>query len=114
MKPVICRLVAMVVASPAFAGEHYCKVWNPPEARGMLHVQPDRKPPPHRRVNVHIAHAKMHHRQVAATASVPKTPAASTASRASQPRFDGIQRQLTLEGNVLRVDGGKTRVEVEH
>jgi len=114
MKPVICRLVAMVVASPAFAGEHYCKVWNPPEARGMLHVQPDRKPPPHRRVNVHIAHARVHHRQSVATASVPKIPGASTASRASQPRFDDIPRQITPEGNVLRVDGGKARVEVEH
>jgi|SRR6516225_6435365 hypothetical protein len=114
MKPVICGLVAMAVASSVFAGEHYREVWNPPEARGMLHVQADRKPPPRRRMKVRIAHARVHHRHVVAAVSIPKTPGASTTSRTSQPRFDAIPRQVTPEGNVLRVGGGKARVEVEH
>ncbi|MPW22487.1 hypothetical protein GCT13_38130 [Paraburkholderia sp. CNPSo 3157] len=102
------------MASPVFAGEHYRQVWNPPEARGMLHVQPDHKSPPHRRANVCIAHTRAHHRQVVATASVPKTPGASTASRARRPRFDDLPRQITPEGNVLRVGGRMARIEVEH
>jgi hypothetical protein len=34
-------------------------------------------------------------------------------NRTSQLRFEDIPRQLTPEGNVLRVDGSRARAEVE-
>nr|WP_289814850.1 hypothetical protein [Paraburkholderia caribensis] len=108
--------MAFAVVSPSIAGERYVEVWNPPEARGVVgehHVQPARKTPSHRRTSAHVAHRRVP-RYVVATAPLPATSMRSTASRATgRQTFDDIPRQITPEGNVLRVDGRHSRAEVE-
>jgi hypothetical protein len=115
-KHVIFGLLAVALASPALAGDHYVEVWNPPEARGMAAVRP--KQPavsahrPLKRRRVSISAAKPRHHRDAVTAG-PRVPAPVAASHAATPTFDDIPRQITPEGNVLRVKGGQAHAEVE-
>ncbi|TCG04066.1 hypothetical protein BZM27_43485 [Paraburkholderia steynii] len=102
------------MVSVACAGERYVEVRNPPEARGSvaLHrIEMAHKAPARRHISAHVSHRP--HRHVVATARVPKTTVASTATRASRLTFDDIPRQITPEGNVLRVDNHQTRAEVQ-
>ncbi len=114
MKAVICGLTALITVSAACAGERYVEIWNPPEAGGAAgrhHLQTSRKAANHDRTGGRVAH---HHspRRVVAHAPAPAAPVRA-ASQASRPTFDDIPRQLTPEGNVLRVDGRTMRAEVE-
>jgi hypothetical protein len=54
----------------------------------------------------------LHHRVVAA-APGPRASVATVEHRAHEPRYEDIPRQLTPEGNVLRVDGRHAQVAVE-
>lgn len=113
MKAIWCGLAALFAVSPVFAGEQYAEVWNPPEARGgVQQIQPAHKPPKHRRASAHMPRPKAH-RHIVTALPAAKAGVASTASHASRLTFDDIPRQITPEGNVLRVHGGQTRVEVE-
>lgn len=114
MKAVICGLAALISVSAACAGERYVEIWNPPEARGGAgrhHNQPSRKVSNHEKTDGRTAH-RHSPRRVVAHAPVSAAPVRA-ASQASRPTFDDIPRQLTPEGNVLRVDGRTMRAEVE-
>jgi hypothetical protein len=102
-----------VVASSGMAGEHYVEVWNPPEARSSM---------PHRAVaarrptgGAHVAPhtVTLHARHSPATAA---KLAARTDNRekvpARTPDMSEIPRQITPEGNVLRVDSRGITAEV--
>jgi hypothetical protein len=109
-------LFFLAITTPAFADAHYVEVWNPPEARGGVQpaypVQSVHKAPLHRRASVHVAHSQLHHRVVAATPAA-KASVAAVGRRAREPRYDDIPRQITPEGNLLRVDGRRAQAEVE-
>lgn len=104
--------ILFVVTSAANAGEHYVEVWNPPEARTGM---------PHR---VKISHKAAIHRHVSlrtAKAHVGAQPPRLLAKRhdvredvpaASSPDMSEIPRQITPEGNVLRVDSRGVTPEV--
>jgi hypothetical protein len=107
-------LVAMAVCVPASAGSHYVEVWNPPEARvGAPHQKAAIKAPRHRRVSTTLAQAKMRHHSGTPTVVTPKMPTGTSNARDSQPSFDDLPRQITPEGNVLRVDGRGARASVQ-
>jgi hypothetical protein len=106
-------LLLLVIACPAFAGARYVEVSNPPEARGDTpRVQPVRKAPKQRRASMRAGCSHLQHRIVAA-APGPKASVAAVGHRRGEPRYDDIPRQLTPEGNVLRVGGRRAEVEVE-
>ncbi|NIE63052.1 hypothetical protein F3J17_04115 [Burkholderia sp. Ax-1719] len=83
----------------ANASAHYSEVWDPPEARTSAPVK--RNPPraKHPRVKVKPALSSAH-------VPSPKAP-----ERPHQ--FNDIPRQLTPEGNVLRVGTGNKHVMLE-
>lgn len=56
--------------------------------------------------------SRLQHRIVAA-APGPKASVAAVGQRPGEPRYEDIPRQITPEGNVLRVDGRRAHVEVE-
>ncbi|MBC8749481.1 MULTISPECIES: hypothetical protein [Paraburkholderia] len=100
-------------AFPTFAGARYVEVWNPPEARGdTQRVQPVRNAPKRRRASMRTGRSQLQHRIVAA-APGPKASVAAVGHRTGEPRYDDIPRQITPEGNVLRVGGRHAEVEVE-
>ncbi|WP_245254231.1 hypothetical protein [Paraburkholderia sp. LEh10] len=112
-KTIRCGLLFLAMGSPAFAGARYVEVWNPPEARSAMQSrQSIYKTPKHRRADVRIAHHGLRHRVVAA-APGPKASVTAVEHRAHEPRYEDIPRQMTPEGNVLRVDGRHAQVEVE-
>jgi len=107
----MCGLFAMAVASSALAHEHYIEVWNPPEARGATvqrQQHPAHKASKRRRVSFAAEQHRSRHR---IAVSAPASPAA-TASSQARPTFDEIPRQITPEGNVLRVTGGHAQVRI--
>ena len=107
-------LFFLATASPAIADPHYVEVWNPPEAHGgMRPAPPVRTTPRHHHTNVHIARAQLHHRVVAAVPG-PKASVAAVGHRAHTPRYDDIPRQVTPEGNILRVDARPEQAGVQH
>ncbi|SDI70939.1 hypothetical protein SAMN04487926_12273 [Paraburkholderia steynii] len=104
-KHVIPGLVVMGLASAAMAGGHYVEVWNPPEARGAVVAEFTSRPgavtrnlKKRKRPGINIASAHSRHK-----APVAATPSEQRASAAAAPTFDDIPRQITPEGNVLRV-----------
>jgi len=106
-------LFFLAIASPALAGTHYLEVWNPPEARDEVQpVRPVGKAPRHRRASVHAARGQLRHR-IAAAAPGPKASVAAVEHGARAPRYEDIPRQLTPEGNVLRVDGRRAQARVD-
>jgi hypothetical protein len=106
-------LFFLATASPAIADPHYVEVWNPPEAHGgMRPAPPVRTTPRHHHTNVHIARAQLHHRVVAAVPG-PKASVAAVGHRAHAPRYEDIPRQVTPEGNILRVDGRRAQAGVQ-
>ncbi|MBN3762332.1 hypothetical protein G3O01_16010 [Burkholderia sp. Ac-20365] len=110
----ICGLAALITVSAACAGERYVEIWNPPEARGAAgghHDQPSRKGSNHEKADGRMAH-RHSPRRVVVHAPFSAAPVRA-ASQASRPTFDDIPRQLTPEGNVLRVDGRTMRAKVE-
>lgn len=112
-KTISYGLFFLAMGSPAFAGARYVELWNPPEAHGAMPAgRPVHQTPKHRRAGVRIAHNGLHHR-VAAAAPGPKASVATVDHRAHEPRYEDIPRQMTPEGNVLRVDGHHAQAEVE-
>lgn len=115
MKLVGCALLLLAVTSPAFAGEHYTEIWNPPEARGGVHHDPaPAAPKKHKRVVPRLVEAHMHHPAVAAAPKLTVKPRAidNEAPRGTSGAPD-IPRQFTPDGNVLRVRAqGRGNIEV--
>lgn len=105
------------VASTAMAGEHYVEIWNPPEARASMphHAVAGRRLANGRHATVHAV--TMHARRTPAPNA--KLAAARTDADAREkapahtPDVSEIPRQITPEGNVLRVDSrGAAAVKV--
>jgi hypothetical protein len=101
------------VASTGMAGEHYVEIWNPPEARASM---------PHRAVAARRPASGRHSISHAVTVHAQRAPApvAKLAARTDirekvpvhAPDMSGIPRQITPEGNVLRVDARGISAEV--
>lgn len=106
----------LTVASTGIAGEHYVEIWNPPEARASMphRTAGARKAAAGRHVGPHAVavHAR---RSPVAPAAVPKL-AAKADTRENVPvhvpDMTEIPRQITPEGNVLRVDSRGATAEV--
>jgi len=128
MRAIKLGLLVLAIASPAFGREHYIEVWNPPEARGgmapsqaalLAARKADRQAARHRRASLHMAHDVSHNaarrRTVAAMPApqAPQAPVVTVERRTSEPRYEDIPRQITPEGNVLRIDGRHAQVDVE-
>jgi hypothetical protein len=108
-----------VLASTAFAGEHYIEIWNPPEARtpGAHPATPDKKAHAHHGTKSKLASAgHPGTRKVAepamraSAATVPMAPAgaaghgaAPTATKPNRDRTPVIEPQIGPDGNVLQV-----------
>ncbi len=114
-KHVISGLVVVGLASAALAGGHYVEVWNPPEARGGVIAEhttrPEavaRNPKKRRHSGINTASAQRRH-----TAPLAVPPSERRASAAAAPTFDDIPRQITPEGNVLRVRASQPPAEIE-
>ncbi|SPK77210.1 conserved exported protein of unknown function (plasmid) [Cupriavidus taiwanensis] len=107
-KNLLYGLVTMVLATSAFAGERYIEIWNPPEAHSFTakHPKPSANKPKKSRVS---PHATSRTRRVA---EAPTLRPATTA-RPGRPTFNDIPREITPGGNVLRVAGGQSRIDVE-
>jgi hypothetical protein len=115
LKVWIDGFAVMTVATSALAGNRYVEVWNPPEAHGSGNARPTvstRTTHHRRRVKLQFNNnLPTLHDAVIAPSS--KTLAAN-AQRRTKPSFDAIPRQITPEGNVLRVSGAHAGVEVDH
>ncbi|PRX98209.1 hypothetical protein [Paraburkholderia sp. BL25I1N1] len=106
-------IMLCVAASTAMAGEHYVEVWNPPEARvGKPHCAVVARRPVASR---HIVPHAMKARTRTAPAPVGRLVAKSDRREsvpAHAPDMSEIPRQITPEGNVLRVSSGGVTPEV--
>jgi transcriptional regulator with XRE-family HTH domain len=106
--------VLMATFTPAAFAAGYKEVWNPPEARATAphRVTDAHKLAAHRDVVPHTV--KVHARR--ATPSAPKLVAKQSKMQktvpAREPDMSEIPRQLTPEGNVLRVDAHDSYVKV--
>ena len=103
-------LFVAALATSTVAQARYVEIWNPPEARAAgavpaPHVRP--KVTKRRHESIHSAKATVRRKAVGAAGA--RVPAA--ASQAA-PSFDDIPRQLTPDGNVLRVRARQAQVEV--
>jgi hypothetical protein len=115
MKPIIgVFAIGLLAATPAFASGQYHELWNPPEARGgnVNHVQIASRSPVRRRVSAHNYRHHVH-RPVVAAASVPQSPVRAPTHQSSRLTFNDIPRQITPEGNILRVAGAHASGKVE-
>lgn len=105
--------ILLTLASAVSAGERYIEVWNPPEARGALqhttssHKQATRSHASARPVRFHARRAP---------APLPKMVAKRSRGqdelRPTEPDALDIPRQVTPEGNILRVDSRRAYVRV--
>ncbi|ACR32114.1 hypothetical protein [Burkholderia glumae] len=99
-------MLLLACTSPAFAGDHYVEIWNPPEARGGVHHDPAAaKAAKHKHVAPRLVDAGV------------RPPALEAAPKAGQSRPHALDRDLhraapgtpeiprlfTPDGNVLRV-----------
>ncbi|MFL9965562.1 hypothetical protein PQR02_31920 [Paraburkholderia sediminicola] len=106
-------IVLMAFAPTAYAAGSYVEVWNPPEARASAphHVKTAHKAALHRRGAMHAI--KLYTRRA-------PTPAAKLATKTNPrenlpphaPDMSEIPRQITPEGNVLRVDSRSMSAEL--
>lgn len=103
-------LFVAALATSTVAQARYVEIWNPPEARAAVAAPAARvRPRATKRQHVSIHTAKAAVRQSNPGGAVARGPAA--ASHAA-PSFDDIPRQLTPDGNVLRVRDRGARAEV--
>jgi hypothetical protein len=101
----IAQLIALMALAPsAYAAGSYVEVWNPPEAQASAphHINAVHKAATHRHGATHAI--KVHARRP----SVPVARLATKTTRrenvpAHAPDMSEIPRQITPEGNVLRV-----------
>jgi hypothetical protein len=107
-----CVLLLLGFTSSAFATQEYKEIWNPPEARGasLKHSATAHKPAKHIGGVQHIAKERAHRMPTPKLAM--KQSNAPAGAMAKAPDFYDIPRQITSEGNVLRVDSRNTTAEV--
>jgi hypothetical protein len=111
-----CVLFLLGFTSSAFATQEYKEIWNPPEARGasLKHPMTAHKPAKNARVVQRIAKTRTH-RVLASTPELAmKQHSVATGAAAKTPDLSDIPRQITPEGNVLRVDSRNTAAQVMH
>lgn len=106
-------LILLAFASSVMADEHYIEVWNPPEARGVRqHPGSSHKRSTHRHAPAHPIRYRTHTR----TVPLPQTTAgcckAVDGSKMAEPDWTDIPRQITPEGNILRVDSRRADVQI--
>jgi hypothetical protein len=104
--------ILLTVASSVSAGERYIEVWNPPEARGgALHAKRL-----HRPIHRHAGPQAVKFRARQSPAPLPKAVAkrskAQDVLRPTEPDVTDIPRQITPEGNILRVSSRHDHVAV--
>lgn len=117
MKVLGCALLLLGISSSAFAAETYREVWYPAEAGGVpLHRTTVHKTAKHRNPMPHVVKTRSYRpaRPMAAPKLAMKRHAASAAltARAPEPDPSDIPRQITPEGNILRVDSRNTAARV--
>lgn len=111
MRFLACTLLLLSTMSSAFATERYTEVWNPPEARtAALHSTTVRKPVKRTRAMQHLVKARTHRTPMSVPA--PKFAMKQHNATAKAPDITDIPRQITPEGNVLRVDSRNASAEV--
>lgn len=106
-------IMLCAAASTAMAGEHYVEVWNPPEARvGKPHCAVvARRPVASRHVVPHAMKARTRTVPAPVGRLVAKSDRRESVP-AHAPDMSEIPRQITPEGNVLRVSSGGVTPEV--
>lgn len=117
MKLLGCALLLLGVTSSAFATGGYTEIWYPPEAGGVpLHRATAHKPVKHKHAMPRIVQARIHRMPMSTPAPTlaMKRHTASTGvvAKAPEPDLSDIPRQITPEGNVLRVDSRNATAEV--
>ncbi|AJK50431.1 hypothetical protein bpln_2g24050 [Burkholderia plantarii] len=116
MKLVGCGLLLLACTSPAFAGDHYVEIWNPPEARGGAHHDSAAaKATKHKHVAPRLVDAGVRPPSIDAApkAGQTKPHALDHDLRRPAPGAPDIPRLFTPDGNVLRVGThGASGVEV--
>ncbi|EIF31639.1 hypothetical protein BCh11DRAFT_07169 [Burkholderia sp. Ch1-1] len=103
----------LTVVSTVSAGERYVEVWNPPEARADA---PPAKLSHKQSIHRHSASRTVKYHARSARAPAPKLIAKQREipadSRTATPDLTDIPRQITPEGNILRVDSRQAYVGV--
>ncbi|MGF6774910.1 hypothetical protein P3T21_000097 [Paraburkholderia sp. GAS334] len=117
MKILGCALLLLGFTSSAFATGVYKEIWNPPEARGIpLHRTTSHKQIKHTRNMPRLVKARTPRAPMTTPAPTltMKRHTASTGVTAKTPEPDlsDIPRQITPEGNILRVDSRDAAAEV--
>ncbi|WP_454825054.1 hypothetical protein [Paraburkholderia xenovorans] len=106
-------VLLLTVVSTVSAGERYVEVWNPPEAR----VDAPRAKLPHKQsMHRHTAPRAVKYRARSTPAPTRKLIAKQREipadSRTATPDLTDLPRQITPEGNILRVDSRQAYVGV--
>lgn len=105
--------VLLTVASTVSAGERYQEVWNPPEARGaMCHVKTARKHPKHQHAAPHTVKIRSLQTSPPVAKLASKQHSSPETLRAKARDMIDIPRQITPEGNILRVNSRGASVQV--
>jgi len=109
MRLVGCALLLLGFSASVFSGESYREVWYPPEAGGVPpHSTTAHRAPKHKHVTSRLLKARSH--RAPRSLSTPtlamkrRVPPTTTRAAPSQPDMSDIPRQMTPEGNILRVD----------
>lgn len=105
MKRIGLALLVATAAPSAFAVGTYTEIWNPPEARGTTpqHVKAAHKLASHRHAVPHAVKVHAHRVPTPAPSLMAKQPRMLEVAPANGPDTSDIPRQITPEGNVLRV-----------
>ena len=115
MKLVGCALLLLGLVPSAFAAEIYREIWNPPEARDMpLHRTTAHKQVKHTYGKPRIVKARNHRVPIPTPTLAMKRHASPTrvAKEPPEPNLSDIPRQITPEGNILRVDSRNAAAKV--
>jgi hypothetical protein len=107
--------VLMTTLAPAvYAAGAYTEVWNPPEARATAphRVSAAHKLAVHRHVVPHAVKVHARRTPISAPKLVAKQNYVQKVLPTDEPDMSEIPRQLTPEGNVLRVDSRGISAEV--
>lgn len=114
MKKAGLALVILALTPTAFASRSYIEVWNPPEARvtaprrvTSLHTHDI-----HRHVGPHTLKVHAPRVPVSAVKLAAKQRSVQKNDPAAEPHMREIPRQITPEGNVLRVGTRGSSVKV--
>lgn len=116
MKRIGLAVLMTALAPATFAAGGYTEVWNPPEARASMprKIGPARNAAATRHVVPHTVKVHAHARcgPIPAPKLVAKQNNLPKAVPANEPDTSDIPRQITPEGNVLRVDSRGMAVEI--